>query len=40
MSDFYYELAVQIIEICNSMQARTGGLIFLGIRVYIAYKTV
>lgn len=29
MSDFYYELAVQIIEICNSSQERTGGLIYL-----------
>jgi ESCRT-II complex subunit VPS22 len=29
VSDFYYELAVQIIEICNSMQERTGGLIYL-----------
>jgi ESCRT-II complex subunit VPS22 len=29
VSDFYYELAVQIIEICNSMQERTGGLVYL-----------
>jgi ESCRT-II complex subunit VPS22 len=29
VSDFYYELAVQIIEICNSMQDRTGGLVYL-----------
>lgn len=29
MSDFYYELAVQIIEICNSMESKTGGLIYL-----------
>lgn len=24
VGDYYYELAVQIIEICNSMQDRTG----------------
>lgn len=24
VGDYYYELAVQIIEICNSMQERTG----------------
>lgn len=29
VSDFYYELAVQIIEICNSMSSKTGGLIYL-----------
>ncbi len=29
VGDYYYELAVQIIEICNSMQERTGGLIYL-----------
>jgi ESCRT-II complex subunit VPS22 len=29
VSDFYYELAVQMIEICNSIQERTGGLIYL-----------
>lgn len=29
MGDFYYELAVQIVEICNSMQEKTGGLIYL-----------
>ena len=29
VSDFYYELAVQIIEICGSMQEKTGGLIYL-----------
>jgi ESCRT-II complex subunit VPS22 len=29
VGDFYYELAVQIIEICTSMEERTGGLIYL-----------
>lgn len=29
VSDFYYELAVQIVEICNSMQEKTGGLVYL-----------
>lgn len=29
VGDFYYELAVQIIEICNSMEEKTGGLIYL-----------
>lgn len=29
IGDFYYELAIQIIEICNANQERTGGLIYL-----------
>ena len=29
VGDFYYELAIQIIEICNSYQERTGGLLYL-----------
>ena len=29
VSDFYYELAVQIIEQCTSMEERTGGLVYL-----------
>lgn len=29
VGDFYYELAVQIMEICNSYQERTGGLLYL-----------
>jgi ESCRT-II complex subunit VPS22 len=29
VGDFYYELAVQIIEICNMYQERTGGLLYL-----------
>lgn len=29
VGDFYYELAVQISEICNAYQERTGGLLYL-----------
>lgn len=31
IGDFYYELAVQIIEICFSMRAETGGLLEMSV---------
>ena len=33
IGDFYYELAVQIIEICFSMRAETGGLLEMNLLI-------
>lgn len=31
IGDFYYELAVQIVEICFSMRVETGGLLEINV---------
>lgn len=33
IGDFYYELAVQIVEICFSMRAETGGLLEMSVLI-------